>query len=394
MANTSKIPIHRNPLVRSIFFQVGLLGLVSLVLYLLYQNTVTNLEQRGIRTGFDFLHDIAPFNIGFSPFLEFELGKSTYWQVYLIGIQNTILVSVLGIIAATILGFIIGVMRLSPNWLISRFALVYIETMRNIPLLLQIIFWNFAIFLAFLPVVRQSISLLPGVYLNKRGLYLPKPIVQDYTGFYIVLGVALVAIVGAFMLRRWARKRHDETGKMFPAISTGILAVAGISVIAFYAAGSPLVFEIPEQGRFNFSGGIELPLPLFALWFALTVYTAAFIAENVRGGIQSVSHGQTEAAQALGLSRPHMMQKVIIPQSMRVIIPPTISQYLNLTKNSSLATAVAYEETVAIFAGISLNQTGQAVTIIVMTMAVYITLSLLTSIILNLYNRSVQLVER
>ncbi len=394
MAKITKIPIHRNPLIRSIVFQISLLGLVYLVGYFLYHNTVTNLEQRGIKTGFDFLNDVAPFNIGFSPFLEFELGKSTYWQVYLIGIQNTILVSILGIIGATILGFVIGIMRLSPNWLISRFAVVYIETMRNIPLLLQIVFWNFAIFLAFLPVVKQSISLFPGIYLNKRGLYLPKPVIENYTGFYIVLAIALVAIIGAVILRRWARKRHDETGKMFPARTVGFLAVIGISTIALFAAGNPLIFELPEQGRFNFSGGIELPLPLFALWFALTVYTAAFIAENVRGGIQSVSHGQTEAAQALGLSRPHMMQKVIIPQSMRVIIPPTISQYLNLTKNSSLATAVAYEETVAIFAGISLNQTGQAVTIIIMTMAVYITLSLFTSLILNLYNRSVQLVER
>lgn len=394
MAKTTRIPLHRNPLVRAILFQVGLLGLAGAAFYFLYQNTVYNLEQRGIKTGFDFLNDVAPFNIGFSPFLEFKLGASTYWQVFLIGIQNTILVSVLGIIAATILGFIIGVMRLSPNWLISRFALIYIETMRNIPLLLQILFWNFAIFLAFLPAVRESISIIPGVFLNNRGLYLPKPVIEDSNGFYVVLGIALIAIIGAVMLRQWAKKRHDETGKMFPARFVGFFAVIFVAILAFFATGGPIEFELPKLGRFNFSGGIELPLPLFSLWFALTVYTAAFIAENVRGGIQSVSHGQTEAAQALGLSRQHMMQKVIIPQSMRVIIPPTISQYLNLTKNSSLATAVAYEETVAIFAGISLNQTGQAVTIILMTMAVYITLSLITSIVLNLYNRSVQLVER
>ncbi len=370
------------------------MALVIFGINILIQNTVTNLEQRGIKTSFDFLFEVAPFNIGFSPFLTFELGKSTYLQVFLIGIQNTILVSILGIIAATFLGFIIGIMRLSPNWLISRFALVYIETMRNIPLLLQVIFWNFAIFLAFLPNVRDSLSLFSSVFLNKRGLYLPKPVMDDMQGLIIVLIAVAIAIVGAIILRRWDKKRHDETGKRFPSLLVGFAGIVLVAVLVFFAAGSPLVLEYPSAGRFNFSGGIELPLPLFSLWFALTVYTAAFIAENVRSGIQAVSHGQTEAAQALGLSRKDMLQKVIIPQAMRVIIPPTINQYLNLTKNSSLATAVAYEETVAIFAGIALNQTGQAVSIIIMTMAVYITLSIFTSIVLNLYNRSVQLVER
>ncbi len=394
MADKTRIPIHRNPLFRSIVIQIGLLALVIFGINILVQNTITNLEQRGIKTSFDFLFEIAPFNIGFSPFLTFELGKSTYLQVFLIGIQNTILVSILGIIAATFLGFIIGIMRLSPNWLISRFAMVYIETMRNIPLLLQVIFWNFAIFLTFLPAVRQSLSFFSSIFLNKRGLYLPKPVLEDSIGLTVVIIAVLLAIVGAIFLRRWDKKRHDDTGKRFPALIVGFAGVIFVAVIVFFIAGMPLTLEYPVLGRFNFSGGFELPLPLFSLWFALTTYTAAFIAENVRSGIQAVSHGQTEAAQALGLSRKDMLQKVVIPQAMRVIIPPTINQYLNLTKNSSLATAVAYEETVAIFAGIALNQTGQAVSIIFMTMGVYITLSILTSIILNLYNRSVQLVER
>lgn len=394
MAEKTKIPFHRDPFIRSLAVQIAIPALLIWGLYIMFQNTVQNLAQRGIKTSFDFLSEVAPFAIGFSPFWQFELGKSTYLDVFIIGIQNTMLVAILGIIAATILGFIIGVMRLSPNWLVSKIAMVYIETMRNIPLLLQIIFWNFAIFLAFLPGPRQSLTFLNSIFLNGRGLYLPKPYINDNTGFSILLAVVVLGIVGTIILRRWAKKRHDETGKLFPAILVGLSAIIVLATLAFLATGAPLSLDLPELKRFNFEGGIELPLPMFSLWFALSVYTAAFIAENVRGGIQSVSHGQTEASEALGLHRGVMMRKIIIPQAMRVIIPPTINQFLNLTKNSSLAVAVAFEETVAIFAGIALNQTGQAVTIIFMTMAVYITLSLLTSLSLNLYNRSVQLVER
>ena len=394
MANKSKIPFHRDPRVRSLLLQITIPALVIWGLYMLFQNAVYNQEQRGIRTGFDFLDQVAPFAIGFSPILEFKLGESTYWQVLFIGIQNTILVAVLGIIAATLLGFLVGIMRLSPNWLISRFATVYIETMRNVPLLLQIFFWNFAVFLPSLPGPRESYTLFDAAFLNQRGLYLPKATVNDFANFYVYLAIVIAGIIGAVLLRKWASKRHDETGKLFPARLVGVSGVFALIILAYFITGKPITFEFPTLGRFNFSGGIEFPLPLFSLWFALTTYTAAFIAENVRAGIQSVSHGQTEAAQSLGLPRGYMLQKIIIPQAMRVIIPPTISQYLNLTKNSSLAVAVAYEEIVAIFMGIALNQTGQALTIIAMTMCVYITLSLLTSLILNLYNKSVQLVER
>ncbi len=394
MAEKSKIPLHRDPFVRSLIVQLTIPALLIWGLYIMFQNTVENLARGGIKTSFDFLGEVAPFAIGFSPFWTFELGKSTYLDVFIIGIQNTILVAVLGIIAATTLGFIIGVMRLSPNWLVSRFALVFIETLRNIPLLLQILFWNFAIFLAFLPGPRQSLEFLNSIFLNGRGLYLPKPVVNDWSGFWVVLGVFIAGIVGTIILRRWAKQRQDETGKLFPARLVGLGGIILLTLLALLVTGGPISFELPALQRFNFEGGIELPLPLFSLWFALSLYTSAFIAENVRGGIQSVSKGQTEASEALGLPRGLMMQKIIIPQAMRVIIPPTISQFLNLTKNSSLAVAVAFEETVAIFAGIALNQTGQAVTIIFMTMAVYITLSLLTSLILNIYNRRVQLVER
>ena len=394
MAEKTRIPLHRDPRVRGIVFQLVVAALVIWSLATIFSNTVKNLRERGIQTGTDFFNDVAPFGVGFSPFIDFKLGSSTYWDVFLIGIQNTIIVSVLGIIAATLLGFFVGVMRLSPNWLISRFALIYIEVMRNIPLLLQIMFWNFAIFLPLLPGPRQSLQLGESVFLNSRGFYSPLPVVENATGTLIVVALGIAGLVGTYLLRRWSKRRQDLTGQTFPAVPVGLLATLVLIVLGLFVTGGPISLEYPELSRFNLSGGMEFPLPLFSLWFALTTYTAAFIAENVRGGIQAVPKGQTEASQALGLSRGRMLRFVIIPQAMRVIIPPTISQFLNLTKNSSLAVAVAYEELVSIWAGISLNQTGQALIIIAMTIAVYETLSLLTSAILNYYNKRVQLVER
>lgn len=394
MAGKSRIPLHRDPRVRAIVFQLAAAALVIWSLMTIFSNTVKNLRERGIQTGFGFLEDVAPFNVGFSPIIEFKLGTSTYWDVFLIGIQNTIIVSIFGIIAATILGFFVGIMRLSPNFLVSRIALVYIETMRNIPLLLQIMFWNFAIFLPLLPGPRQSLTFADSAFLNSRGLYLPKPVVENITGFSVVCTLVVLGIIGTVWLSRWSRRRQNETGKSFPAISFGILGIIILLILGLLVTGGPISLEIPTLSRFNLSGGMEFPLPLFSLWFALTTYTATFIAENVRGGIVAVPKGQTEASQALGLHRTKMLRLIIIPQAMRVIIPPTISQFLNLTKNSSLAVAVAYEELVSIWAGISLNQTGQALIIIAMTIAVYETLSLLTSSFLNYYNKRVQLVER
>lgn len=387
-------PWHRDPAVRALVFQALLVLVVAWSLGTIFSNTITNLESRGIHTGFDFLDEVAPFAVGFSPFIEFKLGESTYWDVFLIGIQNTMIVSFLGIIAATLLGFIIGIMRLSPNWLVSKIASVYIETFRNIPLLLQIMFWNFAIFLPTLPGPRQSLSLGESLFLNNRGLYLPKPVVENEAGTWVVVISAIAAVIACGVLYRWARRRKDQTGQSFPIFSISLLIIVLLPMTVYFIAGNPIAAELPELKRFNFEGGMQMPLPLFSLWFALTTYTAAFIGETVRGGILAVDHGQTEAANSLGLRRGQVLRLVVIPQALRVIIPPTISQFLNLTKNSSLAVAVAYEELVNIWSGIALNQTGQALVIIAMTIVVYETLSLATSAILNFYNARIQLVER
>lgn len=393
MSQKARIPLYRNPTVRGIAAQIVVLGLVAWALLTIFNNTVHNLRVRGIQTGFDFLFQTAPFAVGFSPFIEYKLGESPYWLVFLIGIQNTIIVAVLGIIAATILGFLIGVMRLSPNFFLSRFASLYIETFRNIPVLLQIMFWNFAVFLPLLPFPKDSFSLGGLFFLNNRGLYFPKPIFAGLAGLIVLVLAIVIGVAAIFVFNRWAKQKQYDTGQRPPGILYGLLTLIGLLAFVFLVF-DPLKFELPEAGRFNLTGGVSLPLPLFSLWFALSTYTASFIAEEVRAGIRSVSHGQTEAAQSLGLRRPAMLRQVIIPQALRVIIPPTINQYLNLTKNSSLAVAIAYEELVSLWAGIALNQTGQALVIIAMTILVYLTLSLTTSVVLNWYNKRIQLVER
>jgi general L-amino acid transport system permease protein len=389
----TRVPLHRDPKFRALIIQVLALGLVVYGFYSLFQTTVDNLVARGIQTGTSFFDEVAPFQIGFSPFFDYKLGQSTYIDVFFVGIQNTILVAVLGIIAATILGFFIGVIRLSPNWLISRGALAYIEIFRNVPLLLQIMFWNFAIFLPSLPAPKNSIE-LGAFYLNARGFHTPLPVIENSTGFGIWIALLAILCLGLVVFAKRAKARFEETGQQLPVGLISLATIVGGGYILYLIAGSPLIFDEPVLGRFNFKGGGQLPLPLFSLWFALTLYTAAFIAENVRAGIQSVSHGQNEAAHALGLSRKDTVRLVTIPQALRVIIPPTISQYLNLTKNSSLAVAVGYEELVAVWAGITLNQTGQALVIIGMTVAVYECLSLFTSFVLNWYNKRIQLTER
>jgi general L-amino acid transport system permease protein len=382
-------PFWNDPRIRSIGFQcIALLGVVAFGLYL-FHNTQTNLQQRGIASGFGFLSSPAGFGIiqHLLPYSE----SNSYGRVFWVGLFNTLLVSALGIFFATLLGFIIGIARLSKNWLVAKLAMAYIEVFRNIPLLLQIFFWYFAVLRA-MPAPRQSVNLGDVLFLNLRGLYVPAPVFE--TGFWVVLVALLAAVAATVVLHRWARRRQELTGKRFPVVATSLGLVLGLPGLAFAAAGFPLSWEYPELQGFNFQGGLVVIPELAALLAALSIYTAAFIAEIVRAGIQAVSHGQTEAAYSLGLRPSYTLRLVVIPQALRVIIPPLTSQYLNLTKNSSLAAAIGYPDLVSIFAGTVLNQTGQAIEVIAITMAVYLTISLLISLLMNWYNRRVALVER
>lgn len=382
------VKFWNDPGKRALIFQVLLVLVLGSFAWFIVSNTLNNLEQRGITTGFGFLSQEAGFGIPLS-LVEYS-EASTYGRTFIVGLLNTVLVSVMGIIAATILGFILGVARLSDNWLIAKLSAVYIEIFRNIPLLLQIFFWYFAVLRA-LPSPRQSIEFL-GSYLNIRGLSMPAPVAEP--GFSLVWIALAVGIVGTFVMTKWAHKRQDATGKIFPVGWASLGLIIGLPLLVFLVSGAPLTLDHPELKGFNFRGGMTIIPEFVALWLALTIYTAAFIAETVRGGILSVPHGQLEAASALGLPKTRTLRLIVIPQAMRVIIPPLTNQYLNLTKNSSLATAIGYPDLVSVFAGTTLNQTGQAIEVISMTMAVYLSLSVLTSIFMNWYNKRKSLIER
>jgi len=379
----------RNPQVRAIAFQVIALAILAWAGYTIFQNTLHNMQERGIHTGFGFLGQPAGFGIIFSliPYDE----TMSYGRTFLVGLLNTLLVSGIGIVLATIVGFIAGIARLSKNWLVSRIAAAYIEIFRNIPLLLQIFFWYFAVLRA-LPSPRQSMHLGDSVFLNNRGLYVPAPVSQP--GMGLVWIALLIAIVAVIAVRFWARRRQLRTGQPFHTFWVGLAIVVGMPLVTFLATGRPISFDLPRLQGFNFSGGMGLIPEFVALLAALTIYTGTFIAETVRAGILSVRHGQTEAALSLGLPQGLVLRLVVIPQAMRVIIPPLTSQYLNLTKNSSLATAIGYPDLVAVFMGTTLNQTGKAVEIVAMTMAVYLAISLAISFVMNMYNRAVALKER
>ncbi|GAB4350279.1 MAG: amino acid ABC transporter permease [Gammaproteobacteria bacterium] len=388
----AKPPLWNDPKVRAIVFQIIVALIVAGTILYLIRNTLHNMELRGISTGFAFLDNTAGFGI-LQSLIEYD-ETHTYGRTFIVGLLNTILVSGLGIIFATILGFIMGVARLSSNWLIAKIAAAYIEIFRNIPLLLQIVFWYFGVFTAqaLMPSPRQSIDIGGLIFLNNRGLYMPSPVFGE--AFWMTTAAIVVAIVIVFFLARWAHRRQERTGQQFHTVYVSVAILVGLPGIVFLLSGSPLSWEIPQLKGFNFRGGLTMIPELFALLLALTIYTGTFIAETVRSGIQAVSHGQTEAAHALGLRHGPTLRLIIIPQAMRVIIPPLTSQYLNLTKNSSLAAAVGYPDLVAVFAGTTLNQTGQAVEIIAMTMAVYLTLSLTISLFMNWYNAKMALRER
>lgn len=380
-----------DPKIRQIIFQALFVLALASVLVFIVLNTIDNLEKRGIKAGFDFLDNPAGFEIPLTLIPYSVEGGSTHGSVFIVGLLNTLLISLMGIFLATILGFILGVLRLSNNWLISRLVGVYVEVVRNVPLLLQFLFWHFAVFQS-LPLVRQAIPIFDTFYIHNRGVTGPNPVPEP--GFSGVVISVLVAIVAIGFVRSWARKRQEATGEQFPVLWTSIGLLIGLPFVASTILGFPLSWEYAELGRFRFTGGLEIPVELFSALAALTIYTSAFIAEIVRAGILAISRGQTEAAHALGIRPGPTLRLVIIPQALRVIVPPLISQYLNLTKNSSLGIAIGYADLFNVFGGISLNQTGQALEIIAMCMLVYLTFSLLISLYMNWYNRKISLVER
>jgi general L-amino acid transport system permease protein len=381
-------PFWNNPAVRGIFYQVLFVAVVVGAAAFLVHNTLTNLHRQNIATGFGFLDREAAFGIGES--LIAYSPADTYARAFLVGLLNTLYVAALGVVLATILGAVIGIARLSSNWLIAKLSRVYVETFRNIPLLLQLFFW-WAMLRESAPAPRQAWQPLPGVFASNRGIQFPVPMANPWH-HWILLALGL-GIVGAVLLRRWAKRRQALTGAQFPTVWAGAGLVLGLPLLVFLAAGAPFDLDWPELKGFNFSGGHAVSPEFAALLIGLTVYTAAFIAEIVRAGILAVSWGQSEASLALGLRPVQTMRLVVLPQALRVIVPPMTSQYLNLTKNSSLAVAIGYPDLVSI-ANTTLNQTGQAVEGIAMIMAVYLVISLTISLLMNLYNRAVALVER
>jgi general L-amino acid transport system permease protein len=381
----------RDPRVRAVLYQILVVALFLAFAIYIGHNTAVNLEKRGIASGFGFLSQPSGFGIGIVLVMDYSSQTSTHFDVLLIGIINTLAVSLSGIFLATIIGFIFGVLRLSKNWIVNKIAAVYIEVVRNIPLLVQLMFWYFAV-LALLPGVKESATIGESFLVNNRGINFPSIIPTD--GFWVIPVALLLAIVLSVVIGKWARRRQDLTGEIFPIFWTSLGLIIFLPIIAALVMGGPFNIDYPVLGRFNIQGGWVLEPEFLALLLGLSIYTGAFVAEIVRSGINSVSHGQTEAAHSLGIQPGMTMRLVILPQALRVIVPPLTSQYLNLTKNSSLATAIGYADITAIFAGTSLNQTGQAIEVIGITMAFYLSISLLISMFMNWYNKRIALVER
>ena len=380
---------YNDPKIRGLVYQLVLLAVVAWLVFDFAMNARANLRAQNIASGFGFLGHSSGFGIN-QTLVPYNEGD-TYGRVFVVGLLNTLLVAGLGILFATPLGFVIGIARLSRNWLIARLGTAYVETIRNLPLLFQILFWYLAV-LGSLPPPRQSISIFGLIYVSNRGIIVPEPVLGPGAGIVgIVLLAAICVTVG---IRIWARRRQEATGQQFPVFWTGLALIIGLPLLTMAVLGWPISFELPQLRGFNFVGGVRTIPEFVALLIALVTYTAAFIAEIVRAGILAVSHGQTEAAYSLGLRPGLTLRLVVIPQSLRVIIPPLTGQYLNLTKNSTLAVAIGYPDLFAVFAGTTLNQTGQAIEIIAITMAVYLAISLLTSMFMNWYNARIRLVER
>ena len=377
-----------DPKFRGIFYQVLTLLIVLVVGWWIFDNTTENLARSGTASGYGFLRGRAGFDIGQS--LIAYTSDSTYGRAIVVGFLNTMLVAILGIFTATVVGFIIGLGRLSRNWLIAKLCTLYVEIFRNIPVLLIIFFWYKGV-LDSLPQVRDSIALPFNIFLNNRGLAFPNPIWGE--GAWLIPVAFLVGVIATIVVARWARQRQGATGKQFHTIWTGIGLIIGLPILAFLIMGAPLTFDSPIAGRFNMTGGARILPEFVALYVALSLYTASFIAEVIRAGIRGVAKGQSEAAFALGLQPSHTTRLVVVPQAMRIIIPPLTSQYLNLTKNSSLGVAIGFPELFST-TSTTLNQTGQAVEAISIMLTVYLAISIATSIFMNWFNAKMALVER
>jgi general L-amino acid transport system permease protein len=371
-----------DPTFRGIVYQVLLCLLIALAATAVVRNVIANLARNRITSGFGFLDQTAGFDIS-QTLIEYSVQTSTYGRAFWVGLLNTLLIAGLGIVLATLLGFVIGIARLSSNWLLRNIARSYVEVIRNIPLLLQLLFWYNAVLKA-LPEIRESFFQGSGMLLNNRGLFLPQPVFGPGAGWVLLAFVLGVAVT--FGLRLVAQRRRELTGQITPQLLPALALIIGLPVVVFFGVGAEVGLVYPQLGRFNVSGGVEILPEFAALLFGLVIYTAAFIAEVVRAGLLSVPKGQLEAAAALGLRRREVLNLVVIPQAKRVIIPPLTNQYLNLIKNSSLAVAIGYPDFVQIFTGTVLNQTGQAIEVVVITLAVYLALSLITSAAMNWYN--------
>ncbi|QND65434.1 amino acid ABC transporter permease [Mesorhizobium loti] len=377
-----------DPKVRGIFFQAVVVVVLVAGVWWIAHNVIANLTRLHIASGFGFLKGRAGFDISESAIAYSS--DSTYGRAIFVGFLNTVIVAIVGIITATIIGFIVGIGRLSQNWLIRKICTVYVEVFRNIPPLLVIFFWYSGV-LAVLPAPRDSINLPFGSFLNQRGFYFPRAVWGD--GSWLIFVALLVGIAMAWFVARKARQRQMATGQQFPVLWTALALIVGLPLLAYALSGFPLTFDYPKQSTFNLTGGFQVRPEFLSLYLALSCYTAAFIAEIVRAGIRGVSKGQTEAAGALGLRPGSILRLVVVPQAMRIVIPPLTSQYLNLTKNSSLAIAIGYPDLTAT-AGTVLNQTGQAVEGVVIMMVIYLAISLLTSLVMNWFNAKMALVER
>jgi general L-amino acid transport system permease protein len=384
-----KVAPWNDPVIRGWVFQIVVVGLVGFLAWYLVSNTIDNLQRQKIASGFHYLEREAGFEIG-DTMIEYS-PASTYARAIWVGALNTLRVAVLGIFLSTILGTLVGVGRLSPNWLLSRICAWYVEAFRNVPLLLWLFLFYKLISEAF-PGPRQAISMLwSSVFLSNRGVYFPVPLADP---IHMWMGIAfLVGIAGAWLLARWAKKRQEATGQPFPTISAGLGVIIGLPFLVWLAGGAPHDMSWPELKGFNFVGGTVIQPEFTALLVGLVLYTSAFVAEIVRSGILALHKGQSEAAAALGLSRGQSMRLVLLPQAMRIIVPPMTSQYLNITKNSSLAIAIGYPDLIA-SVNVTINQTGQAIENILIIMAAYLSVSLSISAFMNWYNKRISLRER